>query len=157
MIAQSRGFTVLEILMVIMLLGVVARMVVGVVPENKAQDPLQLWQESARWAWQQAQLEGRIWQMRLTPQNWQLFTLTGEPDGRPGPLPETFWHPVTGGLAQGSLPQGKFHPATGTSLPATLWFLPDGDISQPALIWRAESGAEQRLTLDASEMSATSP
>jgi type II secretory pathway pseudopilin PulG len=157
MIAQSRGFTVLEILMVIILLGGVARMVVGVIPENNAQDPLQHWQESARWAWQQAQLEGRIWQMRITPQSWQLFTLTGEPAGQPGPLPETFWHPVAGALAQGRLSEGEFQSSAGTSLPATLWFLPDGDISQPGLIWRAAGGAEQRLTLDASVMGASTP
>jgi len=156
MIAQSRGFTVLEILMVIMLLGVVARMVVGVIPEKKAQDPLHRWHESARWAWQQAQLEGRIWQMRLTAQRWQLLTLTGEPAGQPGPLAETFWHPIAGRQAQGTLSEGEFYPADGTSLPATLWFLPDGDISQPALIWRA-GGVEQRLTLDASVMGAATP
>ena len=157
MIARNRGFTVLEILMVIMLLGVVARMVVSVIPENKTQDALQRWQESARWAWLQAQLEGRIWQMQLTPQSWQLFTLTGEPADQPGPLPKTFWHPVAGELAQGRLSEGEFLPAAGSSLPATMWFLPDGDISQPALTWRSASGAEQRLTLDASEMGAEAP
>lgn len=157
MIARSRGFTVLEILLVIMLLGLVARMVVGVIPERKTPGPLLRLHEGTAWAWQQAQLERRVWKMEITSRSWQLFALTGQRSSLPGPLPDTFWLPVAGPLAQDTVSEGEFHPGNDTAWPAILLFLPDGDFSPQTVIYRDADGNENVLSLSAANLIDTTP
>lgn len=156
---RSQGFTLLEIMMVLMLLGVVTRLVVAAMPESKSVQPLEQLHDSARWAWEQAQLEARIWRLHLHSDRWQLSTLTGGEAGEKGPLPGTVWHPVVGALAQGTIKNGELRLRGDTphALPATLWFLPDGDMTQAEIEFRSAAGEVQQLALNPASLSATLP
>jgi prepilin-type N-terminal cleavage/methylation domain-containing protein len=153
---RIQGFTLLEIMMVLLLLGVVTRLVVAALPESKTVQPLEQLQHSARWAWEQAQLEARIWRMQLNADSWQLSTLAGGEQGESGPLPGTVWHPVMGALAQGRIADGELR-LRATALPATLWFLPDGDMTVAEIEFTSASGEIQHLTLNPAHLSATLP
>lgn len=145
--ARSQGFTLLEIMMVLLLLGVVTRLVVAAIPESKTVQPLEQLQHSARWAWEQAQLEARIWRMQLHNDGWQLSTLTGGEQGEIGPLPGTVWHPVVGALAQGQVTGGELR-LRAAPLPATLWFLPDGNMTAAEIEFNSASGEIHQLALN---------
>ncbi|PKH22205.1 hypothetical protein CIG19_12915 [Enterobacterales bacterium CwR94] len=150
MIDEESGFTLLEMMVVVMLLAVVARMVVTALPSPANNDALEPVRFAARWASEQAQLEGRFWRLQIYPSRWQLSVLQAGHGDEPGPFPETQWSPVNNRLAAGTLAAGEFD--LPGAAPLTVWFLPDGDITATDLVWRAEDGQPHRLVLSSAAL-----
>ncbi len=147
---RERGFTLLEILMVILLLGVVARLAISLLPESSGRSPDESVSQAARWAAEQAQIEGNIYRMELQPASWQIFALIHGQDGEKGPLPETSWHPVSGQFASGHLAGGALE--TEGAFPVNLWFLPGGEMTPAELVFQEEKGIRHRISLSPSSL-----
>lgn len=97
----SRGFTLMEIMLVLVLIGSMATLVLKTLPSSSRE----LSQESDRlavalqWAAQQAELDGKIYGLSLSPHQWQLMTLNSQPHQRGESYlwPNHYWHPVSVG------------------------------------------------------------
>lgn len=148
MTARSRGFTLLEMSVAILLLATIAQMVIARLPAPTTIHPADQLLQSARWAAEQAQIERRIYRLQLHSQRWQLSALISGEEGESGPFPETVWHPVNDRHAAGSFDDGSIRlQATSHPLPATLWFMPDGDMTQAALEFVGKNGERRQLNL----------
>lgn len=104
----SRGFTLMEIMLVLVLLGSMATLVLKTLPSSSRE----LSQESdqltvaLQWAAQQAELDGKIYGLSLSPHQWQLMTLNSQPHKRGESYlwPNHYWHPVSIGKLQQQRP-----------------------------------------------------
>ncbi|NJQ21832.1 type II secretion system protein [Pantoea sp. LS15] len=149
-IIRERGFTLLEIMMVILLLGVVARLAISLLPESSGRSPEEIVTQAARWAAEQSQIEGSIYRMELQPGSWRTFALIRGQDGEKGPLPETSWHPVSGQFAFGNLAGGVLE--TEGAFPVNLWFLPGGEMTPAELVFQEERGKRHRISISPSSL-----
>ncbi|EEQ11891.1 General secretion pathway protein H [Yersinia mollaretii ATCC 43969] len=104
----SRGFTLMEIMLVLVLLGSMATLVLKTLPSssrelNQESDQLTV---ALQWAAQQAELDGKIYGLSLSPHQWQLMTLNSQPHKRGESYlwPNHYWHPVKVGKLQQQRP-----------------------------------------------------
>ncbi|WP_075182210.1 prepilin-type N-terminal cleavage/methylation domain-containing protein [Pantoea sp. 1.19] len=148
--AHCRGFTLLEMMMVILLTGVIASSVIMTLPAPAAAgSPLATLLATARWASDQAQREGRIYRLRITKTGWQLAVLSMSAP-KEDPLADAIdWRPVRLPV---QLPEmtGELRLAgdrLGQPLPAWLWFMPEGEVSPATLEYHPTRGPRQQLRL----------
>ncbi|MRT02115.1 type II secretion system protein [Ewingella americana] len=147
MISRCRGFTLLEMMMVLVLLGVLARYAVALVPQPQQDNPLDRLRLTALWASEQAQIEGAIYRLQLHARNWQVSAATGTASAL---SQQTQWTALKEPRARGDVASGELRlliqnqPQT---LPANLWFLPDGDMTSAELEYQFEDGETRRLSL----------
>nr|WP_314689460.1 type II secretion system protein [uncultured Pantoea sp.] len=145
---RCRGFTLLEMIMVMLLLAAISQWVMMRLPSTPAEHPLDRLLHSARWAAEQAQTERRIYQIHLEPQRWQTFALIPGDDGEKGPLPDTVWQPVYGSYTRGLVSEGILQLLSSPrTLPIMLWFMPDGDMTQASLAYIGNNGDRRQLQL----------
>lgn len=139
----------------LVLLSLIAQLIVSTLPESRNRLPLDEIERSARMAWEQSQIEGRIWRMQLNEDSWKLSNLSGGESGESGPFPGTVWVPVRGGQAQGRVRDGKLQISrrTADAWPASLLFMPDGEMTQADIIYRPETGEAVHLKLNATQFS----
>lgn len=142
MMSRCRGFTLLEMMMVLVLLGVVARFAVSIAPSPEQENPLDRLRLGAIWASEQAQIEGRIYRLQVHPQGWQIAALMADEPQMLAQEPPRKEARASGEITAGELRlliQNQPQP-----LPANLWFLPDGDMTSAELVFVAESGETRR-------------
>lgn len=152
---RESGFTLLEMMMVLLLLGVMARLVIGMQPSSPAPSVVKKVHQAARWAAEQAQLEGRIYRMELDRQNWQISALGHGEDGEKGPLPGTVWYPVSAPLASGLLTEGQLEAET--VFPFSIWFAPGGEMTPVDVVFQEHGGLRHYISLSPDTIWRTDP
>lgn len=148
---RARGFTLLEILCVIALVGMASMMVMLTIPGNRHQraDEYQKIKNQIQQTAQQAQLTGNVYGLRLLPDSWEIVLLQRTPAvAAQQPAPESFiagyhWRTASRGrhLLRYPLPSGlrltllvgeqRFdsgQPADPAAAPQVL-FLPGGEVT----------------------------
>ncbi|MGE4802333.1 type II secretion system minor pseudopilin GspH [Yersinia hibernica] len=93
----ARGFTLMEVMLVLLLLGSMATLVLNILPSSR-----EINQESDRlavalqWAAQQAEQDGKIYGLSVSSDKWQLMTLNNRPHnkGESYLWPHHYWHPI---------------------------------------------------------------
>jgi prepilin-type N-terminal cleavage/methylation domain-containing protein len=147
MISRCRGFTLLEMMMVLVLLGVIARYAVALVPQPQQDNPLDRLRLTALWASEQAQIEGAIYRLQLYARSWQVSAATGTASAL---SPQTQWTALKEPRARGEVASGELRLLIKNQpqpLPTSLWFLPDGDMTSAELEYQFEDGETRRLSL----------
>lgn len=155
---RHAGFTLLEVMLVLLLLSGIALLAVATLPAASTRPEAEKLLVMMRWAAGQAQLDGAVIRLQLHPRRGDLARLVpGE--GKGDTLFKGYhWQPIDNRLARYPLPeniaftlrqQGKV-----VTLPATLLFLPDGDqppftlqLSGPDLAASEIVSAEGEITL----------
>ncbi|WP_145932201.1 type II secretion system minor pseudopilin GspH [Yersinia bercovieri] len=97
----ARGFTLMEIMLVLLLLGSIATLVLKTLPSSSRE----LNQESEQlavalqWAAQQAEQDGKVYGLSVSNHQWQVMTLNSQPHNRGESYlwPSHYWHPVNYG------------------------------------------------------------
>ncbi|CAI1926604.1 type II secretion system protein H [Serratia quinivorans] len=96
--ARSRGFTLLEVMLVVMLLGGIAMTVMASLPtRSDLQQADERLTQALQWASAQATLEGRIYGMAVTQYGWQLMVISNTVDNSLRESlywPKRYWHSV---------------------------------------------------------------
>lgn len=131
---RHAGFTLLEIMLVMLLLSGVTLMVTSTLPQASSRPEAEKLLVMMRWASSQAQLDGGVIALQLSRQQAHLTRLVPDGSHNAGPFPGHRWQPVTHRMKSYRLPQQLSWQlevsGQAQALPATLLFLPDGD--QPA-------------------------
>lgn len=158
MTTRYRGFTLLEMTLAVLIIAAISQWVISRLPSVEVDHPLDRLLQSARWATEQAQIEQRIYQLRLDPQRWQLFALTHGNEGPRGPLPDTVWQPVYDRHASGTIDDGILQlKSPPQALPVALWYMPDGDMTEAALEFIGDEGERRHLRLTRATLFAQGP
>lgn len=151
------GFTLLEVMLVLLLLSGIALLAVSTLPTASTRPEAEKLLVMMRWAAGQAQLDGAVMRLHLTPSQAELARLVpGRASG--GPYPGQRWQPVSHRLARFHLPDSfslsLWQQGASVALPATLLFMPDGDqppftlrISRPDLAPSDITGNEEGIEL----------
>jgi general secretion pathway protein H len=95
---QARGFTLLEVMLVLMLLGGVAMTIIATLPtHSNLQQADERLTAALHWVTEQTTLENRIYGMTVTQSGWQLWVLSSQRDNSRGESlywPQRYWHTV---------------------------------------------------------------
>ncbi|HEJ9097000.1 TPA: type II secretion system minor pseudopilin GspH [Serratia odorifera] len=97
---NSSGFSLLEIMLVLVLLGGVATLVIGALPGQPAlQQHQQHLSAQLQWANERAVQEGQVYGLAVAAREWQLVKLVQTSDGgQPSYYwPGRYWQPVDNG------------------------------------------------------------
>jgi len=156
-----QGFTLLEVMLVVVLLAMVATLVINTLPDtiNVPQEEERL-TNSLRWAAEQAILEGAIYGVKLDRQGWLIVKLSHNPGGAGESLswPGYYWRPA--GFGHHLLPEGitlelavenqpRLFPAgkekSAGSEPQIL-LLPGGEVTRFSLRLRAHGQTHRQIT-----------
>jgi general secretion pathway protein H len=108
---KSKGFSLLEIMLVLVLLGGVATLAIGVLPgKPAAQHHEEQLGASLQWAADRAVQEGQVYGLAVASREWQIVKLVRTPNGEhPSYIwPGHIWQPVDSrGTAKAhQLPEG---------------------------------------------------
>lgn len=140
-IKTKRGFTLLEIMLVLVLLGGMAKLVLATLPSSSEinQESKQL-AVALQWAAQQAEQDGKVYGLSVSHDKWQLMTLNNQPHskGESYLWPHHYWHPLDDGKLkqQHPLPGGLTLELTLQDQPIPLsTILDDGLINEPKIIF----------------------
>ncbi|WP_145557915.1 type II secretion system minor pseudopilin GspH [Yersinia aldovae] len=140
-IKTKRGFTLLEIMLVLVLLGGMAKLVLATLPSSSEinQESEQL-AVALQWAAQQAEQDGKVYGLSISHDKWQLMTLNNQPHskGESYLWPHHYWHPLDDGKLkqQHPLPGGLTLELTLQDQPIPLsTILDDGLINEPKIIF----------------------
>ncbi|CNL33896.1 type II secretion system minor pseudopilin GspH [Yersinia proxima] len=137
----SRGFTLMEIMLVLVLLGCMAKLVLGTFPSaskiNQESDRLAV---ALQWAAQQAEQDGKVYGLSVSHDKWQLMTLNNQPHtkGESYLWPHHYWHPINNGKLkqQRQLPDGLNLELTLQDQPIPLNNMQDnGLINEPKIVF----------------------
>ncbi|AJI83196.1 general secretion pathway protein H [Yersinia enterocolitica] len=137
----SRGFTLMEIMLVLVLLGCMAKLALGTLSSSG-----EINQESNRlavalqWAAHQAELDGKVYGLSVSNDKWQLMTLNNQPHnkGESYLWPHHYWHPINDGKLkqQRQLPNGLLLELTLQDQPIPLSGMQDdGLINEPKVVF----------------------
>ena len=150
MAQRSAGFTLLEIMLVMLLLGVVASLIVATLPAQDARVEATKLTLALNQAAERAQTEGQFLQLELRDDGWQIRALAAGDGAVPAPLPGYYWQPVTQRWGHLQLPSAirlrLLREQRPLRLPATLLFTPDGDTPTLKLELQAEGAAPRLIT-----------
>ncbi|OWF71802.1 type II secretion system protein GspH [Yersinia frederiksenii] len=98
---NPRGFTLMEIMLVLVLLGGIATLVLKTLPSSSREITEQSNQLAVamQWAAQQAEQDGKIYGLSIFHHHWQLMTLNSQPHdkGESYLWPHHYWHPIKSG------------------------------------------------------------
>lgn len=155
---RHAGFTLLEVMLVLLLLSGIALLAVATLPSASTRPEAEKLLVMMRWAAGQAPLDGAVIRLRIDPQRGDLARLVPGESKDDTLFKGYRWQPVENRLARYQLPaglsvtlhqQGKM-----VKLPATLLFLPDGDqppftlrLSGPDMTASEIVSAEGEITL----------
>ncbi|HEI8865501.1 TPA: prepilin-type N-terminal cleavage/methylation domain-containing protein [Serratia odorifera] len=120
---RQQGFTLLEMMLVVLLIGAIALTVKIFVADNPLRQETQRLTTALRWAAQQTERDGRIYGLSPAQKSWQLMVLTRQPNGqRPSYYwPGYYWHPLKASpLKFRSLPAALSLQLTQTGTPVEL-------------------------------------
>ncbi|WP_343464766.1 prepilin-type N-terminal cleavage/methylation domain-containing protein [Pantoea sp.] len=147
---KSHGFTLMEMMVAVLILGTLARLAVMALPTTSADDPFDAVTHSARWASRLAQTEGVPYRLHVFAQHWFLSRLVAGHHGESGPLPDTVWQKVAFRGAEGRIAQGEFFDASPTALqraPTVITFSPDGETEGVTLAFQPPQGDVVQLPI----------
>ncbi|MHA0902055.1 prepilin-type N-terminal cleavage/methylation domain-containing protein [Enterobacter ludwigii] len=93
---KQKGFTLLEMMLVILLCGSITLAIKSVASEDPLQEESLRLTEILHWAEQQAQRDGHIYGLAPSQNAWQLMVLKRKPNGSHASYywPGYYWHPV---------------------------------------------------------------
>ena len=137
----SRGFTLMEIMLVLVLLGCMAKLALGTLPSsgeiNQESDRLAV---ALQWAAHQAELDGKVYGLSVSHDKWQLMTLNKQPHnkGESYLWPHHYWHPINNGKLKQlrQLPNGLTLELTLQDQPIPLnGMQDDGLINEPKVVF----------------------
>lgn len=137
----SRGFTLMEIMLVLVLLGCMTKLVLGTLPSsgeiNQESDRLAV---ALQWAAQQAEQDGKVYGLSVSNDKWQLMTLNNQPHnkGESYLWPHHYWHPISEGKLkqQHQLPHSLTLELTLQDQPIPLSTMQDnGLINEPKIVF----------------------
>ncbi|MCE0489651.1 prepilin-type N-terminal cleavage/methylation domain-containing protein [Pantoea sp. Mb-10] len=150
--AKPHGFTLMEMMVTVLILGTIARLAVMALPPRSPGDPFAAVVHSARWASRLAQTEGVPYRLHIFAQRWYLTRLVAGNQGEPGSLPNTVWQKVSFRGAEGRLTHGAFFDASPTALqrtPALITFSPEGETDDVTLAFQPPHGDPLSLPITA--------
>lgn len=150
MAQRAAGFTLLEIMLVMLLLGVVAGLIVATLPSQDARQQAGRLALTLNHAAGQAATEGQFLRLEVRSDGWQLQRLAQGAVQHAAFLPGYHWQPLSHRLSHFKLPQTirlrLLHQGRPLKLPATLLFSPDGDTPALTFELQAQDAASRFIT-----------
>lgn len=147
---KAAGFTLLEIMLVLLVLGASAGLIVATLPDRDTRPLAKKLLIALRWTSEQAETEGQAYRLELRTGGWQLFRLEKGNEGEATFLPGYHWQPLTTTLGHHRLPEKTqlrvYQQTRAVALPTDLLFLPDGSVSTLTIDVVTEGSEAQRIT-----------
>lgn len=147
---KAAGFTLLEIMLVLLILGAGAGLIVATLPDRDTRPLAKKLLLALRWTSEQAEIEGQAYRLELRTSGWQLYRLEKGNDGEATFLPGYQWQPVTTTLGHHRLPEKSqlrvYQQTRALVLPTDVLFLPDGSVSSLTIDIVTEGSQAQRIT-----------
>lgn len=146
---NAAGFTLLELMLVMLLLGSVAGLIVTTLPRTDGRAEADKLMITLRWASSQAENSGQAYRLLLRENGWQLFRLARGGSEQPTFLPGYHWHKLRNSLNYQRLPSAirlqLYHQQQPLTLPAQLLFLPGGDSADLHFTLQVKGVVMQRI------------
>lgn len=157
---HSYGFTLPEVMVVMVLVGIIATLAVATLPDsvNVRQEEERML-SSLRWGTEQAMLEGTIYAVQLDRYGWTLVRLSHTPNSRGQSLnwPGYFWRPVAfghhafpDGITLELMIEGQRQPLPATEAEAAdsepqIFLLPGGEVTPFSIRLRANKQTGRQI------------
>lgn len=157
-IHRNRGFTLLEMMLVLFLTGLTVSVVIFVWPNNQqhsVKKSSQRLNHTLQWLAERTVLQGEFYGIQVTPSHWQIMRLAENPNGNAAHWTPVAWRHLK---TEDTLPQGftlnlqldETIETAATDVPQPqIWLLPGGEVTPASLTFlNPDNQPFAQVTLD---------